>query len=86
MFHIIGLFFFGLIIGVLAKLIMPGRDPGGFIVTALIGIAGSFVGEFIGQATGMYQPGQAAGWLMSLVGALILLGVYHLIKRARAAS
>ena len=85
MFHLIGLFIFGLVIGVLAKLIMPGRDPGGFIVTGLLGIAGSYVGAWLGQVTGMYQQGQAAGWAMSLVGALVLLAIYHVVTRRRSA-
>jgi uncharacterized membrane protein YeaQ/YmgE (transglycosylase-associated protein family) len=55
----------GLIVGALAKLIMPGEDPGGIIITILLGIAGSFVGSFIGRALGFYQPGQAAGFIMS---------------------
>lgn len=70
----------GLIVGALAKFIMPGNDPGGIIVTILLGIAGSFVGTFIGQALHLYQPGQAAGWIMSIVGALILLGIYRMIR------
>ena len=75
----------GLIVGALAKLIMPGKDPGGIIVTILIGIAGSFIGTFIGRALGMYQPGQAAGFIMSLVGAIILLALYRLIFKRSAA-
>ena len=74
----------GLVVGALAKLIMPGKDPGGIIVTILIGIAGSFIGTWIGRAVGHYQEGQSAGFLMSLVGALILLGIYHLIRRQTA--
>jgi uncharacterized membrane protein YeaQ/YmgE (transglycosylase-associated protein family) len=75
----------GLIVGALAKLIMPGKDPGGIIVTILIGIAGSFIGTFIGRALGLYQPGQAAGFIMSLVGAIILLALYRLIFKRSAA-
>jgi uncharacterized membrane protein YeaQ/YmgE (transglycosylase-associated protein family) len=75
----------GLIVGVLAKLIMPGKDPGGFIITILLGIAGSFVGTFIGRALGMYQPGQAAGFIMSVVGAIILLALYRLLFKRSAA-
>jgi len=76
---IIGWIIFGLIVGVVAKLLMPGRDPGGWIVTILLGIAGALVGGFLGRALGWYGPGHAAGFLMSLVGALILLGLYRLI-------
>ena len=75
----------GLIVGALAKLIMPGKDPGGIIVTILLGIAGSFIGTFIGRALGLYQPGQAAGFIMSLVGAIILLLLYRLIFKRSAA-
>jgi uncharacterized membrane protein YeaQ/YmgE (transglycosylase-associated protein family) len=71
----------GLIVGALAKLIMPGKDPGGIIVTMLIGIAGAFLGTFIGRAVGHYGPDQSAGFLMSLIGALILLAIYHFIRR-----
>lgn len=70
---------FGLIVGALAKLLMPGKDPGGIIVTILIGIAGSVVAGFLGQAFGWYQPGQYAGWIMSIVGAMILLAVYRML-------
>jgi uncharacterized membrane protein YeaQ/YmgE (transglycosylase-associated protein family) len=63
---------------------MPGRDPGGFIITILIGIAGSFVGTYIGRALGWYQEGQSAGFIMSVVGAMILLGIYHLVRRKTA--
>ena len=73
----------GLIIGLLAKFLMPGRDPGGFIVTTLIGIAGAFIGTFVGRALGLYQPGQAAGWIMSVVGAILLLFIYRLIVKGR---
>jgi len=72
----------GLIIGAVAKLIMPGNDPGGIIVTILLGIAGALVGGFLGRAMGFYQEGQPAGFVMSVVGALILLGGYRMLRRA----
>jgi uncharacterized membrane protein YeaQ/YmgE (transglycosylase-associated protein family) len=72
---------FGLIAGFIAKLLMPGRDPGGFIVTILLGIAGALVGGFIGRAMGFYGPGQSAGWLMSILGAIILLALYRMVAR-----
>jgi uncharacterized membrane protein YeaQ/YmgE (transglycosylase-associated protein family) len=78
--HLIGTLIIGLIVGALAKLIMPGKDPGGIIVTILIGIAGAFLGTYLGQAMHLYQPGQSAGWIMSIVGALILLAIYRVIK------
>ena len=74
---IIALIVSGLIIGVIAKLLMPGRDPGGFIITILLGIAGMFLGSYIGREAGFDQPGQPAGWLVSILGALALLALYH---------
>jgi uncharacterized membrane protein YeaQ/YmgE (transglycosylase-associated protein family) len=68
---------------VIAKLLMPGRDPGGFIVTILIGIAGALLAGFLGQAMGWYQEGQPAGWLMSIVGAIILLAIYRMMVGRR---
>jgi uncharacterized membrane protein YeaQ/YmgE (transglycosylase-associated protein family) len=81
--HLLWTAIIGLVVGALAKLIMPGKDPGGIFITMLIGIAGAFLGTWIGRAIGHYQPGQSAGFLMSLVGALILLAIYHLIRRRR---
>ena len=77
MLSILGWIFFGLIVGVLAKLVMPGRDPGGIIVTIALGIAGALVGGFIGHLLGFYQAGQGAGYLMSILGAVILLFLYR---------
>jgi uncharacterized membrane protein YeaQ/YmgE (transglycosylase-associated protein family) len=74
---------FGIVIGVIAKLLMPGRDPGGFIVTMLLGIAGALVGGFIGRAMGFYGPTQSAGWLMSILGAILLLALYRVLVRRR---
>lgn len=84
MLHLLWTAIIGLVVGALAKLIMPGKDPGGIFITMLIGIAGAFIGTWLGRAIGHYQPDQSAGFLMSLVGALILLGIYHLIRRSRA--
>ena len=74
---------FGLVVGIIAKLLMPGRDPGGFIITTLLGIAGALLGGFIGRAMGFYGPNQGAGWLMSIVGAIILLAIYRMMVRRR---
>ena len=74
----------GLVVGAVAKLLMPGKDPGGFIVTILLGIAGSVVGTWIGRAVGWYQEGQSAGFIVSVLGALLLLVVYHLVRRRTA--
>jgi uncharacterized membrane protein YeaQ/YmgE (transglycosylase-associated protein family) len=83
MLGIIGWIFFGLIVGIIAKLLMPGRDPGGMIVTCLIGIAGALVGGFIGRSLGMYGPGEVAGYLMSIVGAMLLLFIYRRLAVSR---
>lgn len=74
----------GLLVGAVAKFLMPGRDPGGIIITMLLGIAGAFVGTWIGQALGLTQNGQAAGFVLSVVGAMVLLLLYRLIARPRA--
>jgi uncharacterized membrane protein YeaQ/YmgE (transglycosylase-associated protein family) len=74
---------FGLVIGFIAKLLMPGKDPGGFIVTILLGIAGALLGGFIGRAMGFYGPGQSAGWIMSILGAIVLLALYRVMVRRR---
>jgi uncharacterized membrane protein YeaQ/YmgE (transglycosylase-associated protein family) len=74
----------GLIVGALAKLIMPGKDPGGIIVTILLGIAGSFIAGFLGRAVGWYRdPGSGPGIIASIIGALILLGIYRLVVGRR---
>jgi uncharacterized membrane protein YeaQ/YmgE (transglycosylase-associated protein family) len=79
MVGILGWIVFGLIVGVVAKLLMPGRDPGGFIITILLGIAGAVVAGWIGRALGWYGPNDGAGFLMSVVGAIILLAIYHMV-------
>jgi uncharacterized membrane protein YeaQ/YmgE (transglycosylase-associated protein family) len=80
---ILGWILFGLIVGAVAKLLMPGRDPGGIIVTMLLGVAGALLGGFLGQAMGLYREGEAAGFLMSLVGAVVLLALYRVMMRRR---
>jgi uncharacterized membrane protein YeaQ/YmgE (transglycosylase-associated protein family) len=84
MFGVIGWIIFGLIVGALAKLLMPGRDPGGFIVTMLLGIAGALLGGFVGRSLGWYGPNDGAGFLMSLVGAVLLLALYRMLVVRRA--
>ena len=84
MFGVIGWIIFGLIVGAVAKLLMPGRDPGGFIVTMLLGIAGALVGGFLGRAAGWYGPNDPAGFLMSLFGAVVLLLLYRMIVGRRS--
>ena len=78
--HWLWVILIGLVIGAVAKLLMPGKDPGGFIVTILLGIAGSIVATWLGQLVGWYQQGESAGFLMSVLGAVLLLGIYHLVK------
>lgn len=74
---------FGLVVGIIAKLLMPGRDPGGFIITILLGIAGAVIGGFVGRAMGFYGPDEGAGWLMSILGAIVLLALYRMLVRRR---
>ena len=78
MFGILGWIIFGLIVGVIAKLLMPGRDPGGFIITMLLGIVGAVLGGFIGRATGLYGPNDSAGIFMSILGAVLVLFIYRM--------
>jgi uncharacterized membrane protein YeaQ/YmgE (transglycosylase-associated protein family) len=75
----LGWIVFGLIVGIIAKLLMPGRDPGGFIITILLGIAGAMLGGFIGRAIGFYGPNQSAGYLVSILGAILLLAIYRAV-------
>ena len=80
---VLWILFIGLVIGVIAKLLMPGRDPGGCIITMLIGIAGSFVASYLGQKLGWYQSGEPAGFIASVVGAMLLLLLYRFIAPRR---
>jgi uncharacterized membrane protein YeaQ/YmgE (transglycosylase-associated protein family) len=73
----------GLVVGAIAKLIMPGRDPGGIIVTMLIGVAGAFLAGFLGQSLGWYNQGEGAGFIASIIGALLLLFLYRLFTGRR---
>lgn len=82
---IIGWILFGLVVGIVAKLIMPGRDPGGFIVTILIGIVGALLGGFLGRLLGLYEPGQPAGFIGATLGAILLLWIYRLAIRRKTA-
>ena len=83
MFGILGWIVFGLIVGVIAKLLMPGRDPGGIIVTMLLGIVGALLGGFVGRMLGMYGPNDTAGIFMSIFGAIVVLLVYRLAVGGR---
>jgi uncharacterized membrane protein YeaQ/YmgE (transglycosylase-associated protein family) len=81
--HILWMLIIGLVIGALAKLIMPGRDPGGVIITMALGVAGSLLAGFLGRSLGWYGPNEGAGFIVSILGALILLGLYRLIVARR---
>ena len=74
----------GLIVGAVAKLLVPGKDPGGWIVTILLGIAGSYVGTWLGRALHIYEGGEAAGWIASIAGAVLLLLLYRAFFRGRS--
>ena len=83
MFGILGWILFGLVVGAIAKLLMPGKDPGGIIVTMLLGIVGAVLGGWIGRAMGLYGPEDPAGFLMSLLGAIVLLVIYRMVVGRR---
>lgn len=78
---ILGWIVFGLLVGIVAKLVTPGRDPGGFIVTVLLGIAGALLGGFLGRAVGWYREGDPVGFAMAVLGSIVLLVLYRLIAR-----
>jgi len=83
--HFIGTLIIGLIIGAVAKLLTPGRDPGGFLITICIGIAGSIIATFLGRAMGLYAADASAGFFASVVGAILLLVIYHAVLGRRVA-
>ena len=82
---ILGWIVFGLIVGALAKLVMPGKDPGGFVVTTLLGIVGAVVGGFVGRTLGLYGPNDPAGFVMAMIGAVLLLALYRMSIGRRTA-
>lgn len=84
MFALLWELIIGLVVGAVAKFLMPGKDPGGIWITMIIGIAGSILATYIGQAIGWYRAGQGAGFIMSVVGAVVLLLIYRVIKGAAA--
>ena len=81
---VIGWILFGLVVGVVGKLLTPGRDPGGFILTAILGIAGALLGGFLGQALGLYRQGEPAGFVMAVLGSIVLLLLYRTFAGRRA--
>lgn len=82
--HIIGWIVFGLVVGIVAKFLMPGRDPGGFIITAVLGIVGALVGGFMGRLIGWYGEGDPVGFIMAVAGSIIVLTVYRFSMRRTA--
>lgn len=76
----------GLVAGAVAKLLMPGRDPGGFIITMLLGVAGAFLATWLGQAVGWYQAGEGAGFIGAVVGAVIILLIYRIVIKRRSTA
>jgi uncharacterized membrane protein YeaQ/YmgE (transglycosylase-associated protein family) len=74
---------FGLVVGVVAKFLMPGRDPGGFVITAILGIVGAVLGGYLGRALGWYQVGEPAGFIVAVIGAIIVLAVYRALAGRR---
>ncbi len=83
MFGILGWIIFGVIVGAIAKLLMPGKDPGGFIITMLLGIVGAVLGGFVGRALGLYGPNDSAGIFMSIFGAIFVLFIYRMMVGRR---
>jgi uncharacterized membrane protein YeaQ/YmgE (transglycosylase-associated protein family) len=81
MLSFIGTIIVGLVVGLIARALKPGDDSMGLIMTIILGIAGALVAGYVGRALGWYQPGQAAGWIASIIGAIVLLVIYHLIRR-----
>ena len=81
MMGVLGWILFGLVVGIIAKLLMPGRDPGGLIITTVLGIVGAVIGGFLGRTLGLYGPGEPAGFLMATLGAVVLLFIYRLMRR-----
>ena len=84
MLQIIWIILIGALVGAIAKLIMPGRDPGGFFVTALLGMGGALVATFLGRMIGLYGPEQGAGFIASVIGAILVLLVYHRVRSRQA--
>jgi uncharacterized membrane protein YeaQ/YmgE (transglycosylase-associated protein family) len=78
---LLGWILFGLVVGIVAKLLMPGRDPGGLIITTVLGIVGAVIGGFLGRTLGLYGPGEPAGFLMATLGAVVLLFIYRMMRR-----
>jgi len=78
---ILGWIVFGLVVGALAKLVMPGKDPGGWIVTTLLGIVGALIGGFLGRLLGLYETGEPAGFVGAFLGAVLVLWIYRKTRK-----
>lgn len=81
--HVILFLIFGLVVGALARLIVPGKEPGGWLVSMLLGVTGALLGGFLGRAAGLYRAGEAPGFLMSLLGAIVVVAIYHAVTTGR---
>ncbi len=86
MLHLLWIIIIGFVAGAIAKFIMPGKDPGGFLITIGLGIAGALLSTLVGKLVGWYQPGQSAGFIGAVIGAIILLVIYRLIKKKQPAA
>jgi uncharacterized membrane protein YeaQ/YmgE (transglycosylase-associated protein family) len=86
MLHLLWTIIIGFIAGAVAKFIMPGKDPGGFFITTGLGVAGALIATYLGRLIGWYKEGQSAGFIAAVVGAIVVLAIYRLIKRSRGAS
>jgi uncharacterized membrane protein YeaQ/YmgE (transglycosylase-associated protein family) len=80
---VIGWIVFGLIVGIVAKFLMPGRDPGGFVITGIIGIVGALLGGYLGRAIGWYREGEPVGFVVAVIGSIVLLALYRLLAGRR---
>lgn len=83
---ILGWILFGLVVGILAKFIMPGKDPGGIIITIILGIVGALIGGFLGQALNLYEPGEPAGFIGAILGAILVLWIYRMATGRRTVA
>jgi uncharacterized membrane protein YeaQ/YmgE (transglycosylase-associated protein family) len=81
---VIGWIIFGLIVGIVAKFLMPGRDPGGFVITIVLGIIGALLGGYLGRALGWYGEGEPAGFIVAVIGAILVLALYRMVVGRRA--
>lgn len=86
MFQLLGVVIIGFVAGAIAKLVMPGKDPGGFLITIVLGIAGALLATFLGRLIGWYQQGESAGFIAAIVGAVILLVLYRFFKKKQSGA